>query len=116
MHEASSRGVLLLREAKRSFEGLGMRMEGAFVGLDLAEVLLLESAGAAEAMAVCSAVLETFESEKLAAAKLKAVAYLCAAVRARQASVALVRYVRTYLEVVDRNPNEVFAPSPLPVM
>jgi tetratricopeptide (TPR) repeat protein len=114
MHGARARGLLLLRESRRVFERLRMDADAGFAGLDLAEVLLLSADGAVEAADVCQAILKIFERARLAQAKLKAVAFLCEALRSRRARPALVAYVRSYVEAHDDHPDVSFAPPDIP--
>jgi tetratricopeptide (TPR) repeat protein len=110
MHGSAARGLLLLREARRIFARLGMDADAGFAGLDLAEVLLQQPSGSAEALEVCLAVRRVFERAHLAHAQMKAVAFLCEALRKRRGRPEIVAYVRSYIERYSDQPEAPFAP------
>lgn len=114
MHGERGRALLLLRDARRRLQKLHMYADAGFAGLDLAEVLLLDSDGVHEAIDVCRSILSFFERAALDQAKLRAIATLCEAMRIRRARPELVAYVRSYIQNYDQEPEAPFAPPAVP--
>ncbi|HEX8171958.1 MAG TPA: tetratricopeptide repeat protein [Thermoanaerobaculia bacterium] len=107
-------GVARLREARREFEELGARSDAALVALDLAEALLAggDARDAAEAQALCTAALESFNAVGMTGHALAALAYLREAFDRGRATPALVRHVRQYLASAPDEHGKPFLPPP----
>jgi tetratricopeptide (TPR) repeat protein len=93
-------GMARLRDARRELEQIGARTDAALAALDLVEALLGAggSRNAAEAVQLCSGLVESFTSVGMTGNALTALAYLREAVASGQATPKLVREVRTYLQ------------------
>lgn len=112
IHEDREAGLKALRQAQRDFEDRRMPMEAGFVGLDLAEVLLLPPAVVAAATAVCTKLLALFRAGDVPRSAEKALALLCEATAIGRATPEFVRSVRTFMHVAERDAAATFqAPS-----
>ena len=107
-------GFRLLRAAMREFEGIGMRLEAGFVGLDLLEELVRDPAAAAEAEDLARRLADLFLAAGVAVSGAKALAYLRETVANRTATPPLVGYVKTYVRRAEIYPEAAFRP-PTPV-
>jgi hypothetical protein len=103
--------VSLLRAAKESCESFGMADEAANASLDLMESLLLLGRER-EIPSLCSEVMRYYRRAGKVQQALTAAAYLRAAASAGTIRVDSVRYVRRFVDALDRQPELVFAPPP----
>lgn len=103
-----------LGRLRGEFDRLDMRAEGMLVGLEMAEVLLIEGR-AAVAEALCRDLCSQIEIAGLSSTSraMTALAYLQEALSVRKATPTLVRHVRKYVERLPEEPNLVFALPPL---
>ncbi|MFP5247600.1 MAG: hypothetical protein ACLGH0_12990, partial [Thermoanaerobaculia bacterium] len=109
-------GLTRLREARREFEALGLRSDAALVTLDLAEALLAtgQPGAAREAAELSASLVDLFTSVGMTGHALTALAFLREAFAGGNATPALVRHVREYLETYpDQTGNPFFPPSHL---
>jgi tetratricopeptide (TPR) repeat protein len=94
-----SEGLPILHAARRDFERLGMELEAALVGLELAEALLI--AGQIDQVArICRTILDRFVKEGMMSRAITALAYLREAVAAEKATPTMVRQVREFLQLL----------------
>ena len=107
-------GLRLLRAAMREFEGVGMRMEAGFVGLDLLEELVRDAAATAEAQDLARRLADLFLAAGVVVSGAKALAYLQETVANRTVTPPLVGYVKTYVRRAEVYPEAAFKP-PAPV-
>jgi tetratricopeptide (TPR) repeat protein len=107
-------GLRLLRAAMREFEGVEMRMEAGFVGLDLLEELVGDPAAVAEAQDLARKLADLFLAAGVVVSGTKALAYLQETVTNRTATPPLVGYVKTYVRRAEVYPDAAFKP-PAPV-
>jgi len=106
--------VAHLSVVRREFERLNMRSESTVIGLEIAELLVIEGRGSA-AEALCRELCSRFGSDGLSATThaIQALAFLQEALSLRSATPKLVRHVRDYVERLPEQPNLLFAPPPL---
>ena len=104
-----------LREVKAEFERLGMVHTAVVAGLDLAEIVLLES-NFKEVEEICRAAMRQFESAGIThlSEALTALTFLREAAEQRRATQEIVWHVRTYIKRLPDEPALLFAPAPLP--
>ena len=107
-------GLRLLRAAMREFEGVGMRMEAGFVGLDLLEELVRDPTAAAAAEDLARNLADLFLAAGVAVSGAKALAYLQETIANRTATPPLVGYVKMYVRRAEVYPEAAFKP-PAPV-
>ncbi len=108
-----SEGLPVLRAARREFERLGMELEAALVGLEMAEALLIH--GRTDDVAqICRTILDRFVQEGMMSRAITALAYLREVVAAEKATPAMVREVRDFLRALPQSPTGASAPPPLP--
>jgi hypothetical protein len=88
-----------------------MRIDAGFVSLDIAEVLLLGSEGLEEVEQVCRKAYDLFASAGVRPAAEKALACLREAAIARKANQPLVKSVKTFLRLLDRDASAEFEPA-----
>jgi len=92
-------GLPILREAWRAFERVGMELEAALVGLEVAEALL--AAGESdEVPSICRAILDRFVSEGMTSRAITALSFLREAVAVGKASPDLVRNIHSFLRAL----------------
>lgn len=96
-------GVPILREAWRAFEGMGMELEAALVGLEIAEALLAAEEPE-EVPEICRAILDRFVAEGMTSRAITALSFLREAVAAEKASPELVRNIHSFLRALPDPP------------
>lgn len=102
-------GVRALRRAQEQLASLDVATEAAMVGLDIAEILLLDpEASAAEAAAICRDLPRLFERAGARKEVLKALGYLWEATHRGGASAELVRKIRGEVKRAERDPKYTF--------
>jgi tetratricopeptide (TPR) repeat protein len=103
-------GLRVLQTARKEFEQLGMELDAALVGLELAEALLVD--GQIDQVAqICRTILDRFVRERMVSRAITALAYLREAVAAEKATPAMVRDVREFLRTLP--PGAAVSPPPL---
>ncbi len=104
-----------LIEAQNDFLRLGMTHAAVVVGLDLAELALLEQRYG-EVEDLCRAAIRQFEKAGVAytSEALTALTYLREAAEQRRATQEIVWHVKTYIRRLPDEPALLFAPAPLP--
>lgn len=101
--------IILIDDARLSFEALGIVNDAAIARLELAEVLLL-AGRPDEVPDLLRHVVVSFTSEGLMQNAKIALAYLREAVEAGAVEARIVRHVRDYLEDLPTHPASVFLP------
>lgn len=107
-------GVDQLSAVRADFDSLNMRSESTLVGLEIAELLLLEGR-AASAEALCRELCSRLATAGMSATNraMTALAFLQEALSLGKATPKFVRHVRNYVERLPEEPNLLFAPPPL---
>lgn len=101
-----------LRSAQAETEKLGFSGDAALISLDMAEVLL--ALGRSEEVpGLCRTLVGRFAKSGSNERALRALSYLREAAEAGKASTELVRYVRSYVAEVPRQPQLLFLPPPV---
>jgi tetratricopeptide (TPR) repeat protein len=97
-------------EVRQEFEELGMSQDVALVSLDMAEALLMLSRPA-EVVDLCQAAMDYFRKAGLAYTQgaLTALAYLKEAAEARVLTRAALQDIRTFFELLPKQPHLLFA-------
>jgi tetratricopeptide (TPR) repeat protein len=103
-------GVRILREAWRAFEQVGMELEAALVGLEIAEALLA-TGESEEVPSICRAILDRFVSEGMTSRAITALSFLREAVAAEKASPDLVRTIHSFLRALPDGGKNPSAPA-----
>jgi tetratricopeptide (TPR) repeat protein len=100
-----------LSRVRADFDRLEMRSESTVVGLEIAELLLIESRVPA-AEALCRELCSRIEGAGLSSTSraMTALGFLQEALSLRKATPKLVRQVRNYVERLPEEPNLLFAP------
>ena len=100
-----------LSHVRREFDTFDMRSESTLVGLEIAELLLIEGR-VDPAEALCRELCSRIESDGLSATSraMTALGYLQEAITLRKATPKLVRHVRNYVSRLPEEPNLLFAP------
>ncbi|MEA2462843.1 MAG: MalT-like region [Acidobacteriota bacterium] len=99
MSGAVAEGLPILREAWRAFERVGMELEAALVGLEVAEALLA-TGDSEEVPSICRAMLDRFVSEGMTSRAITALSFLREAVAVGKASPDLVRNIHSFLRAL----------------
>lgn len=103
----SEEGLNVLEGAAAEFEIRGMHGDAAFVKLDVCEELLRRGEWA-EAEVIARELGTLFSAAGVTVASVSALDYLRQAVQTREATAAVIQYVRTY--VTDDDPSKPFVP------
>lgn len=97
-----SAGLPVLFTAKREFERLGMELEAALVGLEMAEALLIT--GHPEDVArICRTLLDRFVQQGMTSRAITALAYLREAVAAEKVTPSLLRDIGGFLRALPKS-------------
>jgi tetratricopeptide (TPR) repeat protein len=103
-----------LMRVRGEFDRLEMRSESTLVGLEIAELLLIENR-VASAESLCRELCSRIESAGLSSTSraMTALGFLQEALSLRKATPTLVRHVRNFVERLPEEPSLLFAPPPL---
>jgi tetratricopeptide (TPR) repeat protein len=109
-HGDRTAGLRALRKEQAQLASLDVTTEAGMVGLDIAEILLLDpEASPAEAVAICRDLSRLFERAGAKKEVLKALAYLWEATNRGAANAELVRKIRGEVKRAERDPNYTFS-------
>lgn len=100
-----------LRNVTAAFEELGMVANVAFVGLDMADALLMLNRPE-QVSKVAAHSFRSLKNAGILTSALTALAYLKEAAASGQLSPNVIQGVRTFLRRAERNPELIFAPPP----
>jgi tetratricopeptide (TPR) repeat protein len=99
MSGEAGEGLRILREAWRAFEKVGMELEAALVGLEVAEALLV-TGDTDEVPSICRAILDRFVSEGMTSRAITALSFLREAIAVGKAPPDLVRTIHSFLRAL----------------
>jgi len=102
-------------EVQSAFASLGMAHNAVIVGLDLAEIALVEN-NFKEVEDLCRTAIRQFETAGVAYSSevLTALTFLREAAEQRRATQEIIWHVKTYIRRLPEEPALLFAPAPLP--
>ncbi|MEO8381631.1 MAG: hypothetical protein ABI779_18360, partial [Acidobacteriota bacterium] len=108
-----SEAVQRLRDVIAHFETIGMVSDAALAGVDMAEALLVLERWD-EIVKVAAHAFRVLKKAGHLTGALTAMAYLKEAAAKRQLTPEVLKVVREYLRRVEREPDLLFAPPPMP--